>query len=265
MNIIKTHWQNALAEFWGTALLISIGISAVILNFGAGSPVKGIIPNPGLRRLVTGFLFGSTGAIIAVSRLGKISGAHINPVVSMAFFITGKLRISTTVIYIFSQLAGGIVGALPLLLWGHIGQSIAYGATLPGKGYSFWQAASGEIITTFFLITGLYIFVGHKRLRNFTPLLFPFLYAFMVYLEAPISGTSTNPARSLGPLIISGNHTGWWIYWIGPIIGMIVAVLLHKYALFKYFKIEIAKMYHFEHNPNGLFNFTRSKNQEKPK
>jgi aquaporin Z len=263
MNILKTHWQSALAEFWGTALLITIGISAVILNFGAGSPVKVIIPDPCLRRLITGFLFGSTGAAIAVSRLGKISGAHINPVVSLAFYISGKLRISTTIIYIISQLSGGIIGAVPLLLWGHTGESIDYGATLPGKGFNFLQATAGEVITTFFLITGLYIFIGHKRLRNFTPLLFPFLYAIMVYLEAPISGTSTNPARSLGPLIISGNHTGWWIYWIGPFIGMVVAVFFHKYALFRYFKIEIAKLYHFEHNPHGLFSFTRSKNQGK--
>ena len=253
MSLLKSHWQNALAEFLGTALLVSIGISVVILDFGSGSPVKEIIPDPVLRRLITGFLFGSTGAAIAISFLGKISGAHINPVVSLAFYITGKLRSNTVIIYILSQLAGGIVGALPLLLWGHTGRSIDFGATLPGKGYTFWEAAGGEVVTTFFLIISLFIFIGHKRLRNFTPLLFPFLYAIMVYLEVPLSGTSTNPARSLGPMIISQNYTGWWIYWIGPVIGMLIAVAVHKYALFRYFEIEVAKLYHFEHDPHGIF------------
>ncbi len=261
MNLFKTHWQSALAEFLGTALLIGIGVSAVIVDFGAGSPLKQIIPHPGLRRLITGFFFGSTGGAIAMSHLGKVSGAHINPVVSLAFFLNGKLRLSTTIIYILSQLAGGITGALPLLLWGHIGRSIDFGATLPGVGYNFWQASAGEIITTFFLITGLYIFIGNKRLRNFTPLLFPFLYAIMVYLEAPLSGTSTNPARSLGPMFISENYIGWWIYWIGPVIGMAIAVIFHKYALFRYLKIEIAKMYHFEHDPHGIFGNIKSENK----
>ncbi len=262
MNLLKTHWQNALAEFLGTALLISIGISAVILNFGAGSPVTEIIPDPGLRRLITGFLFGSTGGAIAISSLGKISGAHINPVVSLAFYISGKLRSSTAIIYILSQLAGGITGALPLLLWGDIGRSIDFGATLPGKGYTFWEAAGGEVVTTFFLIIGLFIFIGHKRLRNYTPLLFPYLYAIMVYLEAPLSGTSTNPARSIGPMIISQNYTGWWIYWIGPVIGMLIAVAVHKFALFRFFEFEVAKLYHFDHDPHGIFRKAKSNHKK---
>ena len=87
---MKIPWQTYLSELIGTALLLGIGLSFVILNFGAGSPVVAALPDAGLRRLVTGFLFGSTGAAIAISQVGKISGAHINPVVTLAFYIKGK-------------------------------------------------------------------------------------------------------------------------------------------------------------------------------
>jgi aquaporin Z len=80
------------AELVGTALLVAAGVSFVIFDFGQGSPMARLIPSAGLRRLLTGFLFGSTGAVIALSPIGKISGAHINPVVSAAFWLVGKLR-----------------------------------------------------------------------------------------------------------------------------------------------------------------------------
>jgi aquaporin Z len=116
-----------------------------------------------------------------------------------------------------------------------------------------WWATLGELGTTFMLIIGLFIFLGHQRLRQFTPLLFPFLYAIMVYLEAPVSGTSTNPARSLGPALISGNWTGWWVYWVGPLTGTIIALLVLNHRWLIKFKVEVAKLYHFEHDPHGIF------------
>ena len=88
---MKFPWQNYLSELIGTALLVAVGLSVVIFDFGAGSPMLRLLPDAGLRRLITGFLFGSTGALIAISPVGKISGAHINPVVTLAFHIKGKL------------------------------------------------------------------------------------------------------------------------------------------------------------------------------
>jgi len=250
---VKIPWQTYLSELIGTALLVGVGVSFVILDFGVGSPVAAVLPDAGWRRLVTGFLFGMTGAAIAYSHVGKVSGAHINPVVTLAFYIKGKFSRRDTIAYILAQFAGAIVGSIPLLFWGQEGRSIHFGGTTPGTGYTIGEALLGEIITTICLMVGLFTFLGHRQLRHYTPLLLPFLYAVMVYLEAPISGTSTNPARSLGPSVISGVWYGWWIYFIGPLIGMLIGVGIHEFSWLKRFEVEIAKIYHFQHDRYGIF------------
>lgn len=253
----KTPWPVYLSEAVGTALLLLVGLSFVILDFGKGSFVVTAIPDAGLRRLITGFLFGSTGAAIAYSRVGKVSGAHINPVVTLAFHIKGKLSAGNAGGYIVAQFVGAVLGSIPLLLWGTTGSSVAFGATTPGPGFTAWEAFLGEVVTTICLIVGLFTFLGHKKLRNYTPLLFPFLYAIMVYLEAPISGTSTNPARSFGPSAVSGIWSGWWVYVIGPLVGMLIGVALHRYSWLKRFEVGVAKIYHFEHDLYGVFKSSR--------
>ena len=87
----RIPWALFASELIGTAVLVLVGLSLVILMFGAGSPMARLIPSEGLRRLITGFLFGTTGACIALSPVGKVSGAHINPVVTLAFRLMGKL------------------------------------------------------------------------------------------------------------------------------------------------------------------------------
>jgi aquaporin Z len=78
----------------------------------------------------------------------------------------------------------------------------------------------------------------------------PFLYAVMVPLEASVSGTSTNPARTFGPALISGQWEGWWVYWVGPIIGSVVAIVVCSFLAKR---IEVAKLYHFENDRRRLF------------
>jgi aquaporin Z len=243
-------WRLFLCELCGTAALVLVGLSLVIGMFGTGSPMTQLIPSEGLRRLITGFLFGTTGASIALSVVGKESGAHINPVVTMVFWLFRKLDGRTAIIYVLGQLAGGVIGSLPLLAFGARGRSVAFGATLPGAGYSTQAVLLGEIATTFTMVSLLVVFIGFRRLRPFTPGLFPPLYAIMVYLEASISGTSTNPARSFGPALVSGQWQGWWIYWVGPLLGAILASLACS-LLAK--RITVAKIYYFDSDRDGLF------------
>jgi len=246
----RVPWTLFVSEAIGTALLVLVGLSLVIFMFGAGTPMARLIPSEGLRRVITGFLFGTTGACIALSLVGKMSGAHINPAVTLAFRLMGKLDRRTTLGYIGAQLAGAVVGSLPLLLWGTMGRSVAFGATLPGSGTTLSTALLGEVITTFAMVALLAVFLGFRKIRPFTPAIFPPLYAIMVWIESPISGTSTNPARSLGPSVISGQWQGWWIYWIGPLAGMLLAVLACSFLAKR---IEVAKLYHFDSDRDRLF------------
>jgi aquaporin Z len=246
-------WMLYGAELIGTALLVAVGLSIVIINFGHDSPVVKYVPSEAWRRLITGFLFGTTGALIALSSLGKESGAHINPAVTLGFWLMGKLNARYALGYVIAQVMGATAGALPLLAWGAMGRSIAFGATMPGADYGDGWALLGETATTFALIFGLFYFLQHRGLRNFTPALFPFLYAFMVLAEANVSGTSTNPARSFGPAVISGEWHAWWVYWLGPLLGTLLAVVVYRLGRLRWSMIAVAKLHHFEYDRYGVF------------
>jgi aquaporin Z len=243
-------WRLFAAEFAGVALLLLLGLSLVIVMFGSGSPIATIVEDEGVRRLVTGFLFGTIGTAIALSPIGNVSGAHVNPVVTMGFWIVGKLESRIAVGYVVAQLAGGIVGCLPLLAWGAMGRSVAFGASLPGPGYATQTVLAGEVMTTFGLLSVLCVFLAFRELRRFTPFTIPLLYSVMSYLEGAISGTSTNPARSLGPALLSGQWEGWWIYWLGPVAGALLALAVCSRLLAR---IQVAKLYHFDTDPEGVF------------
>ncbi len=241
------------SEFIGTALLILVGLSFVILDFGQGSPIVRWIPDPAVRRALTGFLFGATGGTIAWSWVGRTSGAHINPAVTLAFWLRGVMAPRIMLCYLAAQFTGAVAGSLPLLAWGGLGRSVTLGATLVGTGFTPLEATLGEVVTTFFLIAGLFVFTGHPKLRRYTPLLMPALYAAMVWLEAPLSGTSTNPARSFGPAVASGDFSGFWVYLVGPTVGVLAAVLLFSLPRLAVFRQEVAKLYHFEIDLHGIF------------
>jgi aquaporin Z len=246
----RLPWQVFLSEMIGTGLLLFAGLSLVILAFGEGSPIAALVPSVKVRQMLTGFLFGWVGAAIALSPVGEVSGAHINPAVTLGFLLMGKLKPRPAFGYVVAQLGGATLGSLPLLAWGDIGRSIGFGATLPGPGYATLTVLLGEVATTFGLVASLCVFLSLRELRRFTPFMIPFLYAIMVPLEAAISGTSTNPARSLGPAIVSQNYTGWWIYWLGPFLGTAVAIVVCSFLASR---IEVAKVYHFDVDRGGVF------------
>jgi len=244
-------WKVYGAELSGTALLVFAGLSVVIVDFAPGGAVASLLPDAGLRRLITGFLFGTTGALVTLSPFGKESGAHINPVVTLGFWMMGRLKTGLVPGYIVSQLIGAAIGAAALLVWGAMGRSVEFGATMPG--YGDVPALAGETAASFVMVFLLFYFLRHRFLKPYTPALFPPLYALMVWLEAPLSGTSTNPARSFGPSLVAGEWHGWWVYWIGPLLGTLLAVAAHRLAGKRWPRLGVAKVHHFEHDPYRIF------------
>lgn len=247
---LPAHWRPYAAEFLGTALLVFLGLSAVIYDFGPGSPVAALLPDPFARRLLTGFLFGGTGALLALSPLGRISGAHLDPVLSWAFWGVGSLGARDALAYTVAQFLGAVAGAALLPpVWGGFGAAVRYGATLPGVAFGPWAAVAGEAVATASLVGGILWFVGHERLRRFTPALIPPLVAVLVALEAPVSGTSMNPARSLGPALPAHTLGVLWVYALGPALGAAGAAV----ALVRPGRVHVAKLAHHAHDPHDRF------------
>jgi aquaporin Z len=133
------------AELLGTAILLFGGLSAVSLNFGRGSPVAQQIPSVSLRLLVTGLLFAGVGSLVAVSPLGRLSGGHINPAVTIAFWLTRHVHPHDLAGYVLSQLTGAVLGVLALrLVWGRNADSVRDGLTRPGNSISDVAAAGSR-------------------------------------------------------------------------------------------------------------------------
>ena len=235
-----------LAEFVGTALLVAVGLSFVIFDFSRGSPIAAVLPSAAARRALTGGLFGATGMAIALSHVGRVSRAHINPVVSLAFWAEGALPGRTLVGFVASQCTGAVAGAAPLLLWGQRGANVSYGASAPGPA-GVGVAFGGEAVTTFTMVVIVLVMVAHPRLRAHTPLVFPPLYCLMVWAEAPWSGTSTNPARSLGPDVVALAAHSYWLYVVAPAAGALLAVAARRLLpVVADLRIDVAKLAHFE-------------------
>lgn len=239
------HWPEYGAELLGTAFLVFAGLSAVVIDFGRDSPLAPVVPSTSLRLLITGLLFAGSGALVAVSPLGKLSGAHINPAVSLAFWAHGKLPPHDLVGYIIGQFLGASLGAALLArVWGGRASSVRDGMTLPGAGYSLWAAFLAELALTCLLVLAIFIFVSSRRLMRWTPLMTWLLVATMVWLEAPISGTSLNPARSFGPALVSGWWVDQWIYWCAPPLGALLAVGIYRALAAEARDVLTGKLFH---------------------
>jgi aquaporin Z len=232
------------AEFAGTALMLFLGVSAVAFMWGAGSPVP-VVPYPALRRLLTGVMFAGGATAVVYSPLGQISGGHINPAVTLAFWKMGKVPTRDAVIYIVAQFAGAFVGAYAAgLAWGPLTAGVQYAATVPGDGYSAAGAFAAEILITFLLVFTIFVCVNKPRVAPRTGVIAGTLVAVLVMIEAPVSGTSLNPARTLGPAILAPTYTALWAYFAGPAIGALLAVAAYRGQWGSH--TVCAKLYHTE-------------------
>jgi aquaporin Z len=241
----QVHWPEYGAEFLGTAFLLLAGLSAVVLDFGAHSPVAAALPSASWRLLLTGLLFGGSGSLVAISPPGKLSGAHLNPMVTLGFWALGKVHHHDLFGYMGGQFAGATFGALLVrLLWRHEALTVNVGVTLPGAGVPLWAAGLGEAGATFALITTIFLFVSHHKTARWTPLAVWLLVAALVWQEAPLSGTSMNPARSFGPALVAWIWHDLWLYFVAPTIGMLMAVGAFRLGIWQRPDVVTAKLFH---------------------
>lgn len=228
-------------ELLGTALLLLGGLSAVCFDFGPHSPLQQVPTSP--RLLLTGLLFAGTGSLVAVSPLGRRSGAHLNPVVTLAFWSQRKVHPHDLAGYVIAQLLGAALGAAAVwLAWGSAATALNLAATSPGRGVSAASAVLIEGAMTSSLILTILLATSHARTARLTPLLLWFLVAALVWQGAPYTGTSLNPARSFGPALLAPRPAPYWIYVVGPGLGGVAAVAL--FSLLRDTHVLTAKPFH---------------------
>jgi MIP family channel proteins len=211
------HSRELLAEFIGTFVLIFAGTGAVMVN---------TISNGAVTHLGISIVFGAIVTALIYS-FGHISGAHFNPAVTLAFWTSGFFRRSLVMPYILAQVLGAIAasGLLRMSL-GNVGN---LGATLP-RGGNWLQSLVLETVLTFILM--LVIFgsgLDRRAPIGFAGIAIGLTVAVEAACMGPITGASMNPARSLAPALIGWNWQHHWLYWVAPILGAQLAVLVYRH------------------------------------
>jgi len=244
------HWAEWACEFVGTALLLLGGLSAICLDFAGRGPVTSLVPDHSARLLITGLLFAGTGSLVAVSPLGRRSGAHLNPSVTVAFWRQGHVHRSDLAGYIVAQVAGAFAGtALVRWWWGAKARTVDLGVTQPGHGIG--AAAIGiEAFMTFLLVGGILIMVSFRRTARWTPLLVWIVVAGLVWQGAPWTGTSLNAARSLAPALLAPHTANLWIYLVGPLAGSLLAAA--AFSVVPGIETRTAKLFHDPRYPSTM-------------
>ena len=210
------HWRIWAAEGAGTALLVLGIVLAAALAMAEGSPVAQALPGPGARFLVLGLLVGPCIGLIAISPLGRLSGAHINPAVTLGFWALGRMGRHDLLGYLAAQLIGGVVGAVVARLVLPASATRSIGGAVTHPAVSTAAAVALEAAMTALLLAVLFCLVSSARLARLTPLVLVPVITAMIWLGSPSTGASFNPARSEGPALAFADLADLWIYLAAP-------------------------------------------------
>ncbi|MGK7900859.1 MAG: MIP/aquaporin family protein [Hormoscilla sp.] len=215
-NAVAHCWQEAVVEAIDTFILVFVGTGAVMVDRIA----DGVLTHLGIS-----FVFGAVIAAL-IYTTGHISGAHINPAVTLGFWASGFFPARKVLPYILAQCLGAIAASALLLLT--LGAVADLGATQPLNG-NWWQALILETILTFIL---MFVILGSGLDRRSPQGFAGIAIGLTVGLEAacmgPITGASMNPARSLGPAVVASMWQHHWVYWVAPILGAQLAVIVYR-------------------------------------
>jgi aquaporin Z len=229
IGALRAHWPEYLIEGWALGMfMVSAGFAVVFLEY-PDFPLRRAIADADLRRALIGIAMGLTAMALIYSPWGKRSGAHMNPAVTLAFLRLGDLRPWDAMYYILAQVLGGTAGVLLVLLF--LGEffsapEVRYVVTVPASG-GLIAAFAAEFAMSFFLFLAILLVSGSAKLNRFTGVVAGVLVASYIAVEAPLSGMSINPARTIASALPSGIWTGWWLYMTAPPVGMLAAAELH--------------------------------------
>ncbi len=229
LDALRGHWPEYLMEAAGlAAFMISACLFTALLEHPA-SPARHALPDAVVRRVLMGLAMGGTAMALIYSPWGQRSGAHLNPAVTLSFLRLGKLSASDAFFYVAAQFVGGILGVVvaaavvgPALA----DPSVSFVVTVPGSA-----GVGVAFLAEFAISLGLFLTVltasSSTRLAPFTGACAGVLVAAYIAIEAPYSGMSMNPARTLGSAVPAHIWRALWVYFLAPPLGMLLACEVH--------------------------------------
>lgn len=224
----NVYWQSMLGEMIGTALLVFGGLTCVfaVMDVGAGDELP--IP-PWTKRGLAGFLFASVVTVTARSPLGRYGPAHYSPSVTFAALMNRKISLHLALWLIAAQIVGAVMGAFALRVWGEVCVTMHTGMTVPGPGVTSTGLVLIEAgVTWAVVLTAMLLQAG--RLTGWPAwVAFPLLFAGLTILTGPLTGTSSNIARTLGPAIIEGRLQAVGYYALATAIGATLAAATPRF------------------------------------
>jgi aquaporin Z len=245
MNQPGRHWPEYLIEAVSLALFMVSAAGFATLLQHPSSPLAAWQAGAATRRMLMGAAMGATAAALVYSPLGKRSGGHLNPAITLSYWRLGKIARADAVGYVTAHFAGGVIGivAATWLLRGLPAHpSVNYVATVPGP-WGVAPAFGAELTISFVMMTTVLIVSNSRRFAPLTGLSAGVVVALCIALESPLSGTSMNPARTLGSNLLARSVDGLWIYFLAPPLGMLAATELymwHRSAV----GVRCAKLHH---------------------
>src|SRR3972149_2300704 len=222
-------WRAAIAELIATLLFVFIGAGAVVVITG----VLGLSPGEDAAALVAIALAHGLAIATMVAATARISGGHINPAVTFAAVISGRMKPATGFVYVAAQMVGAVIGALLLKvvvvssIEGNLGAHGLNDAALSSDA----AGVLVEAILTFVLVFTVFATAMDRRgLGNAAPIAIGFAILIDHFVGVPLTGASMNPARSFGPALVANEWDDHWVYWVGPLAGAGLAALIYYFV-----------------------------------
>ncbi len=251
-DVQVTRVAHFFCELVGMALVVFVGLSAIAVFFGIPGAVVAL-PNEWMRIFLATLVFCVFLISLVKSPIGKISGCHLNPATSFAFYLEGLLKLDALLIYVAGQILGATLGAyLFEIAWASVSASIHFGVPLPAATLSLPAVAGIEAMLTCGSISLAFYFMHHERVHPYCPYVTAIYLIAMKLVAASFTGAGMNPARALGPSFVAGDYRTVFAYVIGPLLGAAAAHLIHR--IFGLKRPKFHKFGHAEHGEHYLMN-----------
>ncbi|OIP84919.1 MAG: hypothetical protein AUK44_00925 [Porphyromonadaceae bacterium CG2_30_38_12] len=229
-KVFNLHWQIYLIEAWALGMFMISASAFVIFIEHPHFLFSEWVSDAFNRRLLVGVAMGTTAMLLIYSRWGKRSGAHMNPAVTLTFYMLNRICWEDTFWYIVFQFAGGYLGVLIFKVFWYdyiSAPTVNYVITIPGV-WGWNIAFFYEFLISFLIMFTVLMSSNSKLLAKYTGFFVGFLLILFITFEAPFSGMSMNPARTVASALAGNQWDALWIYFVAPLAAMLLAGYIYK-------------------------------------